>query len=347
MKTAAVTRVGSLKAKEAQIGLVDFPEQILGDEDVKIKVAYCAICGSDPHVAEGIFGTEVPIGLGHEVSGVITELGKKATRRGLKVGDRVAGNFIKFCGTCDSCLNGNQQFCENLQEYNRPGMAESIVWHESQVHKLPDHISLKKGCLLEPTAIAVRIMDKTKMKVGKTVAVCGGGPIGMLTLQAVKLYGATSLTLIEPISERRQLAKEFGADHTIDPLKEDVVEAAMSITGGKGFDVVIDASGSVHAVENLLKITTRGGNLLYAAMYPGKYEMPLNLFQYLYFNEITISGVFVAPYAFPRALNLLPRLNLDKFTEKVFPLDDVSAAFDAQMSGEYYKILIHCNNDLD
>ncbi|NLP37717.1 MAG: alcohol dehydrogenase catalytic domain-containing protein [Firmicutes bacterium] len=351
MKAAAVTKIGNLKdpdeMKRGIIELVDFPEQPVGDEDVKIKVAYCAICGSDPQVAEGIFDKKIPIGLGHEVSGVIVELGKKATKKGLKVGDRVAANFLRFCGTCYYCQNGQQQFCTETDEYDRPGMAEYVVWHESQVYKLPDHISLKEGCLLEPTAIVTRMMDRVSPKIGSRVAICGGGPIGQLALQAVRMYGATSLTMIEPIANRRDLALSFGAEYVIDPSTQDVVEEALRITGGLGYDVVIDASGAPAAVGNLPKITAKGGTLLYGAMYPGDFEMPLNLYQYCYFNELTISGFYVAPYAFPRALQLLPRFELKPFIQKVFPLAQVKEAYAAHLSGKYPKILVECNSGLE
>src|SRR5690606_14656761 len=148
--------------------------------------------GSDPHLAEGFFGTDVPIGLGHEISGVIEALGDATGRSGLSVGDRVAGNFLRFCGSCRPCQEGAQQFCENIQDYNRPGMAETVTWHQSQVYRLPDDVSLLTGCLLEPIAVAVRIADKTRIRVGDRVAICGGGPIGQLALQVMKRYGATS-----------------------------------------------------------------------------------------------------------------------------------------------------------
>ncbi|NLM45807.1 MAG: alcohol dehydrogenase catalytic domain-containing protein [Firmicutes bacterium] len=351
MKVAAITKIGSLKdpdpSKRGRVELIDYPEQEVGPEDVKIRVAYCSICGSDPHVAEGIFGTDVPIGLGHEVSGVVEALGEKATKKGLKVGDRVAANFLRFCGTCYYCQNGQQQFCEHTDEYHRPGMAEYVVWHESQVYKLPDNVSLKEGCLLEPTAIAVRAMDKMGHKVGSRVAICGGGPIGQLALQMVKMYGATYLTMIEPVAERREIALSFGAEYVIDPATQDVVEEAMRITGGLGFDVVLDASGAPAAVGNLPRITAKGGTLLYGAMYPGDFTMPLNLFKYCYFNELTISGFYVAPYAFPRALQLLPRLNLKPFTAKVVPLERVAEAYDVHMSSKYLKVLVQCNEGLE
>jgi (R,R)-butanediol dehydrogenase/meso-butanediol dehydrogenase/diacetyl reductase/L-iditol 2-dehydrogenase len=347
VKCVSVVKIGSLKdpdeKKRGKIKVLDIPEQTLGDEDVKIKVAYCSICGSDPHLVEGIFGWQPPFGIGHEVSGVVVALGKKATRKGLKVGDRVAGNFLKFCGTCYYCQNGQQQFCEHANESNHPGMSESIVWHESQVYKLPDDVKLKAGCLLEPISIAVRIMDKTDMKIGQRVAICGGGPIGLLALQALSIYGATSLTLIEPIAERRKLAMKYGAEHVIDPAKEDIYKVSMELTQNLGFDVVIDCSGSVKAVGPLPTITAKGGKLIYAAMYPNDFEMPLNLYKYCYFNELTITGLYVSPYAYPRAMQLMPRMHLDDMTAKVYPIDQAEEAFAMQVTGKYPKILIKCN----
>ncbi len=347
MKTIHVTKVGSLRdpnpETRGRVEVLDVPKTPLGDEDVRIKVAYCSICGSDPHLVENIFGWEVPFGIGHEVSGVITELGPKATKKGLKVGDRVAGNFLHFCGTCYYCQNGQQQFCTHADESNHPGMAEDLVWHESQVYKLPDDVSLKKGCLLEPISIAVRASDKAALKAGQRVAICGGGPIGLLILQVLHMQGATSLTLIEPIAERRELAKQFGADYVIDPTTQDVKEEALRLTDGIGYDVVFDCSGSVKAVYPLPFITAKGGKLIYAAMYPNDFEMPLNLYKFCYYNELEITGLYVAPYAFPRALQLLPRMELDPFIQKVFDIDDAVAAFEAQVSGKWPKILIRCN----
>lgn len=348
MRTVAVTKIGSLKAPDeaarGRIGVVDFPDQPLGPEDVRIRVAYSAICGSDPHLAEGFFGTDVPIGLGHEVSGVVEALGERATRNGLRVGDRVAGNFLKFCGTCRPCQAGRQQFCENIQDYNRPGMSETVTWHESQVYKLPDAVTLLQGCLLEPVSVAVRIADKTRVRVGDRVAVCGGGPIGQLALQVMHRYGATSLTMIEPIAERRALAQRCGAEHTIDPVADDQGQRAMEITEGRGYDVVIDASGSTRATRGLLDIAAKGGTVVYGAMYPTGYELPLDLSEHLYLRELTLTGLFVSPYAFPRALQLLPHLQLDELTRCVFDLEDAAEAFEVHLSGRHPKVVLRCND---
>ena len=348
MKSVAVIKIGNLAAanelERGQIQVRDIPEPATGDEDVKIKVAYCSICGSDPHhIQENPFGWDVPFGLGHEMSGIIVEVGKKAVKKGLKPGDRVAGNFLNMCGTCYYCQNGQEQFCEFAGESNQPCMSEFVTWHESQVYKLPDNVSLKMGCLLEPVSVAVRVADKLGPRIGQRIAICGGGPIGLLVLQGIKMMGAVNLTLIEPIGERRMLARKFGADHCIDPMVQDIQEMAMEITGGMGFDAVIDCSGAVGAVSALPGITSKGGTLMYVAMYPKGYELPLNLYKYCYSNELTITGTNISPYSFPRAVQIMPRMQLDDFITTVFDIDDIEAAFNAQLSGKHPKILVRCN----
>ena len=107
MRVVCGVTVGNMKepdeTKRGKVGIVDFPVKELGPEDVKIKVAYCSICGSDPHIVGGAFGLQPPFGLGHEMSGVIVEMGERAGDTGLKIGDRVSGNFLKYCGSCYYC----------------------------------------------------------------------------------------------------------------------------------------------------------------------------------------------------------------------------------------------------
>lgn len=348
MKSITVVKIGKLEdmeeSKRGKLEVRDIPEPVTGDTQVKIKVAYCSVCGSDPHLLqENIFGWDLPFGLGHELSGVVVEVGKKATKKGLKVGDRVAGNFLHFCGTCYYCRHQQEQFCEFANESNQPGMSEYVAWDEAQAFKLPDNVSLKEGCLLEPVSVAVRVVDKLKPKIGHRVAVSGGGPIGLLILQMLKMMGAVNLTLFEPIAARRELAKKYGADFCVDPLGEDITKVSMDITNGLGFDSVIEVSGNVGAAYKMPEITAKGGTLMYVAMYPNDFEMPLNLYKYCYANELTITGTYISPYAFTRALQIMPRMQLGDFINKVFEIDDAEQAFKAQISGKYPKILIRCN----
>lgn len=351
MKMLKVVKAGSLRdpneETRGRVAVCDVPEpQIAGENDVKIKVAYCAICGSDPHNVENLFGWKVPFGLGHEVSGVIVGLGKNVQNiTDLKVGDRIAGNFLNFCGTCYYCRNGQQQFCENIPEGNF-GMAEYMIWNANQVYRLPDDMSLKIGCLLEPTSIGVRIVDKLNLKVGARVMINGGGPIGLIALQVLKMNGATSLTVSEPVEDRRNMALDLGADFVINPMASDVYEEGMKFTNGRGYDAVIDCSGAWRALDVLPRLVAKGGTLLFGAQYPTDFNFPLNLNTYCYLNEITVTGFFVSPYTYPRALQILPKMQYNKFKFITFPLEQGVEAFEAQLTAKYTKVLISCNADL-
>jgi len=349
MKVVTVTKVGNLKDpdpdKRGRIEVLDWPLRKIEDDELLIKVAYCAICGSDPHVVGGIFGWEAPYGIGHELSGVVVEVGKNASKYGFKVGDRVAGNFRRYCGSCYYCTNGLEQFCEHVTE--EPGMAEYVIWHAKQAVKIPDNVSLKNGCLIEPVSVAVRVMDKANIKMGQNVVISGGGPIGLLNLQLMNIYGAANLTLLEPNPARRELALKYGAKYVLNPLTDNVKEEAMKITNGHGFDILLEVSGVPSAAETMIDIAAKCGQIIYVAQYPRNYNMPLNLYDALYAKELSMTGTFVSPYAFTRAAQIIERLNLDDFTAKVFDIDNVVEAFDAHLSGKYPKVLIKCNPDLE
>jgi (R,R)-butanediol dehydrogenase/meso-butanediol dehydrogenase/diacetyl reductase/L-iditol 2-dehydrogenase len=186
--------------------------------------------------------------------------------------------------------------------------------------------------------------DQVRPKLGARIAISGGGPIGQLVLQCMRHYGATSLTVIEPVANRRDLAKRFGAKYTIDPINQDVYEESMKITNKLGFDAIVDVSGAPAAAEKIPPIAARGATILFGAMYPVNYDMPFNLYKNFYFNELTVVGSFLAPFAFPRTVQLLPQLDLAPFTEQIFPLDQAGEAFAAHMTGKYPKIVVKCND---
>ena len=352
MKCLAVTRPGDLRDKNPETGgiieIQDKPEpQVVGPTEVKIKIAYCAICASDPHVAQNIFGRTPPYGMGHEVSGVIVEMGSEVNTKNLKVGDRVAGNFLRACGRCYNCQNGHPEFCTHaIDEGVAPGYAQYVVWDEGQVWKIPDDMPLRKACLLEPTSIAVRVADRTDLKVGETVCIQGGGPIGQLCLQVLKMKGATDVTVIEPREDRRAFALKHGADHVVDPSAEDAVEACMKLTDGRGYDVVIEITG-VPAIANIpLKLAADGGRIMYIAMYDDGYAMSVPMTDTFHNRNLTLTATKVAPYCFPRSVQLLSRMELDDFSPISFPLEKAREAFDCFFTGKYMKVLICCNEDL-
>ncbi len=332
--------------KKKVLEVDDVPEQEVGPEDVKIKVEYTAICGSDPHIVDGKLPVSYPPRImGHEVSGTIVELGEQADTKGLKVGDRVTGNPVRYCGVCDYCRNGLEHYCLKLAAFFPPGtMAESVVWHEQQVFKLPDSISFEEGCLTEPVSVCLRGIDLSNIREGSTVAILGLGGIGQILLQLSLLAGASQVMVADPVESKRNTALEMGADMAFDPLAEDMWATTMKVTANRGFDTVIEASGNLDSAKSAMDMVGKAGTMVYFAVYPMNFELPIKPFD-LYSREITVRGVFMSPYLFPRTLALLPRLKLKPLVSKIYPLDEVVEAFEEQKRGQNIKILIKSNEE--
>lgn len=330
-----------------ELRLVDAPEpKCLRPTDVKIKVAYCGVCGSDLHLkrAEFDFLAADPEGLpmGHEATGTIVELGSGAVTKGLKVGDRVTFYFNEHCGSCYYCRNGQEQFCDH-KTVVAGAMAEYIVVGEQAVYKLPDSVSFQKGALVEPISVCLHGIDLCRIRPGNTVAISGGGAMGMLLAQLALRSGATRLTVFEPIPAKREFLRKLGVSHTVDPVGEDRLAAAMEITEGRGFDVVIEASGSAGACDGLEELVAMGGTLeFFAAMYRPDYAYRLPLFK-AFSREVTIiSGVLQSPYTFPRSIALTEVLDLDTLLVDgcEFAPEDFEKAFQDQMQGRTIKSLL-------
>lgn len=324
-------------------GCYDVPEpQIKNPDDVKIRVAYASICGSDIHTLHGDLdeyfkfeaGTLIP--LGHEASGVVAELGKEAHVKGLKVGDKVAYYYNHYCGKCYFCRNGQEHFCLNSKP-NGSAMSEYMVLGEQQIFKLPEDADLAKATLIEPITVTLHGIDMCRIRPGSKVAISGGGAIGLLMLQLASLSGAVKLTLIEPVPEKRHLAMKMGVDFTIDPSKQDVVSEGKRITDNLGYDVVIETSGVPAACPPAYQILSRGGILEFFAIY-ANYKFPLDLMDF-WDREATICGVFQSPYMFPRAIGLIDRLKLDEFVKHIFKPEECKQAFEFQMTGKPVKVM--------
>jgi (R,R)-butanediol dehydrogenase/meso-butanediol dehydrogenase/diacetyl reductase len=238
-----------------------------------------------------------------------------------------------------ACKRGQRQYCQNAKPIG--AMAEYIVTHVSALNKIPDDADLKIYSLVEPACCTVRAMDLAPVKHGATVAVSGVGGIGSILLNMILLTGGAQVTAIDPVASKRELAVRMGAQYAIDPFHENLEERAMELTNGLGYDMVFEVSGSPKASEPCLKIMAKGGTVVYFAVYPPKYEMPLNLYE-LYRKEGRIQTVFTDPVIMPRVINLVPRLQLDKIIGKVMPLSEGPEAFKLFEQSIYPKILLKC-----
>ncbi len=325
---------------KVEIKEVDIPE--LTDLTVKVKVAYAAMCATDYHcIYNGLFNRQSGWGVGHEVCGVIEESCGDIERYGYKVGDKVVINPLEACGKCYYCKTGRPQYCENKYDHRVTAFAEYSVVSVNQLHKLPDDADLRHACLVEPMSCAMRGIDLAKIKVGQNVAISGVGGIGSILLNMILLRGGANVTAIDPIPEKRENALAMGAQHVVDPANEDVVEKAMEITNGKGFDVVFEASGVPSAANPCIDMLASCGTIMYFAVYPTDFDLKLNLFN-LYMKEGKIKTAYVSPVNYPRAISLLPRMQMDKIVGAEFTLDEFDKVLTAFKESKYPKIIVKC-----
>jgi len=333
VKAAVLKEIGVLEVQ-------DVPEPKTALDQIKVKIAYSGICGTDPEIVEGRFvPPKPPLGpniLGHEASGTIVEIGKDI-KGDFKIGQKVAMNFRSSCGACYYCTNKMEHFCERMSPASG-AMAEYAVYNESAVFPLPDGLPLDIGALLEPVSVAVHTIDIAQVKVGDTVIITGAGTIGMLLLQLGIRSGAAKVLVSEPIAEKRKLAKELGADVVVDPVKENLEEAAKKLTNGRGFNVCLEASGKIAVAKQLIYLTENCGTIVWCAVYPRDAEVGVLPF-YMYQKELTIRSILVSPYSFRRAMSMLPKLNLKPLIT-VYPLKDVVKAFEAHKAGKGVKVML-------
>jgi (R,R)-butanediol dehydrogenase / meso-butanediol dehydrogenase / diacetyl reductase len=237
--------------------------------DVKIKVAWCGICGSDLHeyLAGPIFiptephpltGAKAPLILGHEFSGTVVEVGPGVSA--VKVGDQVAPDACQHCGTCITCRAGRYNVCEKLAFKGLMAdgaFAEYVNVPANLCYVLPTGFNLEAAALIEPLATGFKAVRLAGSIIGEIAVVFGAGPIGLGTLMCAKAAGAATVIAVEMSAARKGLAKQCGADVVIDPTEKDVIAEIKKLTGGSGADVSFECIGhkdtgplAIEAVRN-------------------------------------------------------------------------------------------------
>lgn len=189
----------------------------------------------------------MPIAIGHEFSGEVVEIGAKVDTA-FKVGDKVAVQPTLACFSCEPCHGGHINSCESGGFVGLSGkgggMTDYVCVDPQFVFKLPDHVSLEVGALVEPLAVAWHAVDQYPISPGETEAIVfGAGPIGLAVIQCLKARGVTTIIVVELAKQRQEHALHFGATHLIDPTKEDTVKRAKEITKGAGPHLALDAAG--------------------------------------------------------------------------------------------------------
>ncbi|GAA5913029.1 hypothetical protein JCM6882_005541 [Rhodosporidiobolus microsporus] len=307
MPTAAASNLSARYVGDATVRVEDAPLPALGKGEVRIKVAYAGICGSDIHeVYHGPFtccpagephpltGTSLPATLGHEFSGVIEELGEGVDGARLKVGTRVCIEPVISCLNCDSCKAGDRPLCDTrigFFGYNRPGgLAQYVNVTEANVHVVPEGVPLDIAAVAEPLAVAWHAVACSNFKAGESALVIGAGPIGALVTRVLKSLGASKVYVSEPTSTRGEIATACGADVVFNPLEVDVVESVRKLSpDGQGVHVAIDCAGTQRTFDAAIEATRAKGRVVMVALWmPG--TKPTIDMSAILFKERTLTG---------------------------------------------------------
>jgi len=333
--------------KAGEIAYNDVPETPLGDDELRIKVAYCGICGTDLHVFKGHMDARVkaPQAVGHEVSGTVAAIGKNVA--GFRLNQKVTVRPTANCGQCNTCLAGFTHICEKLRFLGLEtagGFAQYWTVPARLVHHLPDTMPLKLAALVEPLAVACHDVRRAGINPNDKVIVNGGGPIGMLIALCARSAGGV-VTIAEINEKRLALARSLGFE-AVNPLHTDLVAKVRTETGGSGAEVVFEVSGSEAGAKVMTELARPRGTIVMVAIFAKPVPVDLHKF---FWKELRMIGARVYEYEdFEQAIRLAADqvLPLESLISSVFPLEQLQNAFEyLTTTPDAMKVLIQCNEE--
>jgi 2-desacetyl-2-hydroxyethyl bacteriochlorophyllide A dehydrogenase len=315
--------------KPGEYSVQTIPDPTPGPGEVVIEVAAVGICGTDIHIVEGEFPpTPYPIVPGHEFCGEIVD--------GPRSGEKVAVDPSLFCGACHYCRIGRGNLCERwgaIGDTVNGAMAEYVAVPEANCYALPADLPAAHGALVEPLSCAVHGFDGLPRTLGAHYLIYGAGTMGLMMLQLAVTAGATSVSVVDLNTDRLQVARTLGADV--------VATNADEFDRPHGWEVVIDCTGAIPAIEDGLTRVRRGGTYQQFGVAPGDATASFSPFR-IYNDEITVVGSMAVVHSFGRAVDLMCKgaIDADTMITHTFGLDQFSEALQAFRDGIGRKIQI-------
>ena len=330
-----------------RISVDQVPEPSPGAGEVVVRVAAAAICYSDIRVYKGLKHAESGVIPGHEIAGVVAEVGEGVDS--VAVGDHVVVCPIVACGRCHFCLSGRRHRCLTritLGYDVNGGLAEYLLATAQIVSlghllRVPDGLDLQRAALTEPIACVLNSIEACDLSAGSSVAIIGAGPMGLLHLLLARQLGAGTVIMSEPDEERRAIASKMGADLVIDPRQTSFVDTVKELTSGLGADAVIVSAGIADVVgESLAAARAQGVVNLFAGFPPdSSVSFDPNI---VHNKEIRLTGSQNASIEqYQQVLDLLPQMpQVDEITTHRFSLDDATKSYEVRLRNEGLKSMV-------
>jgi L-iditol 2-dehydrogenase len=299
---------------------------------VQARVSAVGICGSDLHYfSEGAIGDVActyPMVLGHEPAGTVLKTGPGVS--GWAPGDRVILEPALYCYHCEFCLTGHHNVCEHIRFMSQPevpGFFRDVV--NIPAHNMlamPPELSAAEATLIEPLGVVLNSLRFVGTVLGQDVLVLGAGPIGLLTIIALRSAGARRIWASEPLAHRREMAIQVGADAVISP-SDDPVAVVLADTKGRGADIAIDCYGREGTINQGIRAVRNAGRVVVTGI-PAQALVPID-FNSMRRKEVTLCNVRRGYHQTDIALAMLreQRARFDVMLTHEFPLDQIQRAF--------------------
>jgi L-idonate 5-dehydrogenase len=323
------------QAKDLRLETRNTPE--LEPFEVLVRFGAGGICGSDLHYFNhggvGDFKLQEPMVLGHEVSGEVVKLGSAVSS--VKFGDHVAVDPSRPCRMCDYCLAGHSNLCRNMRFFGsaalfphvQGGFSEFFKVADFQCHVVPQNIDFQVVACAEPLAVTLHAVARVGSLLGAKVLITGSGPIGVLTIAAAKLAGASEITVTDLFDEPLEIARQMGATHVVNTASSP--EKLEEFQANKGiFDVSFEASGNARALETCVQATRPGGSMVQIGILPpGLTSAPINR---ILAKELHFFGTFRFHQEFRWAVDALvtKRIDVKPILTAQFGFQDAVKAFE-------------------
>jgi len=319
----------------------------IGEDEALLKVMASGICGSD--VIEWYRVPKAPIVLGHEATGIIDKVGCKVVS--LKIGDRVFVSHHVPCQLCRYCQRGNHTACHTLHttNYYPGGFSQYIripkINIDFGIYKLPDNMSFEEGTFVEPLACVSRSQRLANLQKDDTLLIIGGGISGILHTQLAKFKGVQNIIVADINPYRLQLAKKFGANHTLD-AKENIPQKLKEVNNGRLADQVVVCTGATTAALIALDCVENGGTILFFAVPDPSVKLPVPINQF-WRKEITMRTSYgAAPNDLEDSMRVLATKNLnvkDMITHRLSLIEAQEGFRLMAEAGESLKVILEPN----